>query len=127
MLRQRERTDYEENAARIGVLLEEKLPALRRAGQGCDFRPDGHAERICSGVMFRNTGLCTDPGVAPVDENGPIEFMVTYGGEDLCRAGGLQLASIGIKPRVQLPGNRDGYRTMTWRVTFTLPQDYGIA
>ncbi len=125
---------YEENARRIGKLLEERIPLLRKDTAGKDFRPGGGAEKIVGGVMARwpQPDWNLFPGPAPVDVNGPIDFKVIFGGEKPWADAVEVMAHYGIAVTVRVPhvetvicdGEECKTQVSTWAINFTLPQDW---
>ncbi len=125
---------YEENARRIGKLLEERIPLLRKDTKGKDFRPGGGAEKIVGGVMcrFPKPDWQLGPDESPIDVNGSIEFKVVFGGEKLWADAVEVMTHYGIEVTVRVPrietlvcdGEELRTKGSTWAINFTLPQDW---
>ncbi len=114
-------SDYRLNAARIGNAIEARCPALWRCmPAGCDFRPGGGGERIC----FRTNSSFIFPleDVPRVDESGPIEFQVVYGGWEKCLEGIGALMGLGIDFECKSKRSEG----ILWKLSFVLPQDWKL-
>ncbi len=110
---------YEQDARRIGNLLEDLIPLLRADTKGKDFRPGGGGEKIVSGVCYRA------PRKPPFVEQAEdleaethVRFKELFGSEEKRNEASRELLNMGINcAEFQASAQ-------TWAIEFTLPRDW---
>ena len=126
---------YIEAGHRIGLALESALPEIREnIPHGCDFRPGNHGDVIVSGVRIKLPPNELFPEASDVAEDGPVKFLVIFGGMERCEKAYKALLSIGIHADVVAPhstvlvcdGEEIPIRVGTWRLVWELPQDFTL-